>query len=96
MDFSLILSASFQTTFCHPNLMSFAAALCSFTSYEPWTKKDLIPPGRGRKRIWLFSSRRVWVYLWTKTDMPTTTTCFGLAYNNSVYFNLHSERNDTG
>jgi len=28
--------------------MSFANALCSFTSYEPWTKKDSIPAaGRG-------------------------------------------------
>ena len=28
--------------------MSYAAALCSFARYEPWTKKDIIPAGRGQ------------------------------------------------
>jgi len=30
--------------------MPYATALCSFTCYEPWTNKDIIPAaGRGRK-----------------------------------------------
>ena len=35
----------------HSKQMSYAAALCSFARYEPWTKKDIIPTGRGRERI---------------------------------------------
>jgi hypothetical protein len=38
--------------------MSYAAALCSFTSYEPRIRKDIIPSGRGRKRTFSFTKSR--------------------------------------
>jgi len=45
--------------------MSSITALLSFTIFELWTKKDIIPAaGHGWK--W-----RVGDYLWTKTDLPT-------------------------
>jgi len=37
-----IWSNLFHTIFCHPKQMSYATALCAFTSYEQWTKKEII------------------------------------------------------
>jgi len=59
----------FQTICCHPEQISYAAALCSFKSYEPWTKMDIVPAGRRRKRIWLFSPRRLGDRPWKKMNM---------------------------
>jgi len=58
-----------------PKQVSSATVLSTFTSYEPWTKKDNIHGGHGRKWIWSFSSRRVGDYTWTKTIMPPTCGC---------------------
>jgi hypothetical protein len=37
----------FKKIFCHPKQMSHANALCSLTSYEPWTKKYVLPAAGG-------------------------------------------------
>jgi len=65
--------------------MSYAAALCSFTSYGPRIRKDIIPSGRGRKRTFSFTKSRLIVeekgyaldrkgyytcLSWKKRDMP--------------------------
>jgi hypothetical protein len=41
----------FQTIFRHSKQMSYAAALCSFARYEPWTKKVIVLAGRGREQV---------------------------------------------
>ena len=56
----------------------------------PWTKKDIIAAGRGRKRIWPFSSWRVGDETWTKTDMPLNMCVATLPYFTST---LYSARN---
>jgi len=45
-----IWSTLFHTIFCHPKQISYATALWAFISYEQWTKKEIIPAGRGWKR----------------------------------------------
>ena len=55
-----ICSRLFQTMFCYPKEMSHTTALSPFTSYEQWTKNDIVPSaGSGRKLIPALSSRRV-------------------------------------
>jgi len=69
----------------------FASALCSFTSYEPWTNKNIIPAaGRGRKQLCLWTKNYInicWTNrtffvmkvgnsAWAKTNIPQRHVAF--------------------